>query len=348
VADASAAVGLGHLMRCRALVESIRERLRRTGRRASVTFTGRYDQAQARRIRAWGYALAAPSRERRGAHPRQDLVILDAYRPLVAEMRAARASGARIVLFDDGHHGGRPPVDVRLIPNRILNRIRNRLDPSPRSGSLDLVGPRYLCLRPEVARARGRQREKRRRRHPSATRVFVSLGGGRTPGLERLVEALRKARLRVDEWAVAGNREARGAVWGGGGRGSGGGKVRWATEPGAVARAMARSTAAVGAAGTTAWELACLGVPAVLVTRAANQVPIARALDHRAALWCGGREVLRGGRLPEVIAALRRLLGDRALRRRLSRTGRRLADGRGAERAAAAILRRVDNRHRSD
>jgi spore coat polysaccharide biosynthesis predicted glycosyltransferase SpsG len=372
VADAGAAVGLGHLMRCRALVEAIREALQRSGGRMSATFAGRYDRAQERRIRAWGYAIAV---ERKMGRPSPDLVILDAYRPLAARMSAARAAGAHIVLFDDGHHGPRPAVDVRLIPNRIPNRISSPSTRSPRSGCLDLVGPRYLCLRPEVGRERRRERSGRRERgtrsrpgtlrDASATRVFVSLGGGRMPGFGRLVEALREARLPVDEWVAAGERAARGAIWGGGrrrysgGRDSGGGGLKWVSEPGAFARAMAGCAAAVSAAGTTAWELACLGVPAVLVTRAANQVPIARALDRRAALWCRRRVSSPLDALPAVVSALRRLLGDRALRMRLSRAGRSLADGRGAERVARAILRRlgarppgksdrVDNRLRSD
>jgi spore coat polysaccharide biosynthesis predicted glycosyltransferase SpsG len=58
------------------------------------------------------------------------------------------------------------------------------------------------------------------------------------------------------------------------------------TSPREASRAMAASQVAVSAAGTTAWELACLGVPAILWPMVKNQRPVASALDGRSALVC--------------------------------------------------------------
>ena len=47
-----------------------------------------------------------------------------------------------------------------------------------------------------------------------------------------------------------------------------------------LAGLITRKDLAIGATGTTTWERVCLGLPS-LVTIAANQIPIAEALDRR-------------------------------------------------------------------
>src|SRR5207244_1587129 len=93
--------------------------------------------------------------------------------------------------------------------------------------------------------------------------------------------------------------------------------------------------AAVAAGGVTAWELAFMGVPSLLMVLARNQERNAAGLaEAGAALNLGEFERVA----PETLAAaLGELLDDPARRRRMSRRGRRLIDGRGVERVVGRL-----------
>jgi RimJ/RimL family protein N-acetyltransferase len=85
----------------------------------------------------------------------------------------------------------------------------------------------------------------------------------------------------------------------------------------------------VSAAGTSVWELCCLGVPAALVWIADNQeAGYRRVLERGAAVGLGSAT---HGLDPDAAAeTLSGLLGDQALRERISAAGVGLVDGRGA------------------
>ena len=53
-----------------------------------------------------------------------------------------------------------------------------------------------------------------------------------------------------------------------------------------MAQLMADSDLAIGAAGATAWELCCLGVPTILVVLSDNQQKVARSLNLAGASMC--------------------------------------------------------------
>jgi spore coat polysaccharide biosynthesis predicted glycosyltransferase SpsG/RimJ/RimL family protein N-acetyltransferase len=84
---------------------------------------------------------------------------------------------------------------------------------------------------------------------------------------------------------------------------------------------------AVAAGGTTAYDLACAGVPAVLVALADNQRPIVRTLGR------AGVALPAGPQLDDAVAQL----ADPGMRARLANAGPALVDGYGAFRARDAI-----------
>jgi spore coat polysaccharide biosynthesis predicted glycosyltransferase SpsG len=103
-----------------------------------------------------------------------------------------------------------------------------------------------------------------------------------------------------------------------------------------MARLMAWAHMAVTAGGTSSWELCFMGVPMLMIPVAENQVPIVRALTRAGASqevgWYKDLDV-KG-----LTGAIERLAGDARLRRRMSRAGRQLVDGRGADRVVSAML----------
>ena len=72
-----------------------------------------------------------------------------------------------------------------------------------------------------------------------------------------------------------------------------------------MAREMAESDLAIGAAGSTAWERCCLGLPSFLIVLAPNQAPSAKALhDQGSAHWLGYTDTI-SERLPAKLESWR-------------------------------------------
>lgn len=113
--------------------------------------------------------------------------------------------------------------------------------------------------------------------------------------------------------------------------------------PPCFADLLAGADLAVSAAGTTALELAAVGVPAVLISLNAPQHAIGRHLaDAGAAMYLGAHEHV----LPDATwRAVSMLARDAGRRSALRSAGQTLIDGGGARRAAAAVLEAYLARH---
>jgi RimJ/RimL family protein N-acetyltransferase len=93
---------------------------------------------------------------------------------------------------------------------------------------------------------------------------------------------------------------------------------------------MAWADFAIAAAGTTAWELAFMGLPAIVLTLADNQIEVAASLN------CAGTcdSLAARGKITTqtIAAAATSLMFDQSRREQMSRLGRQLVDGLGCER----------------
>jgi spore coat polysaccharide biosynthesis predicted glycosyltransferase SpsG len=102
--------------------------------------------------------------------------------------------------------------------------------------------------------------------------------------------------------------------------------------PSDMASHMASADMALSAAGSTCWELAFMGVPAVIVVTAENQRVIAERLASEGMVQnLGWHEDVCESAISEACAALRK---NSERRHEMSERGRKLIDGRGTERAA--------------
>ncbi len=99
-----------------------------------------------------------------------------------------------------------------------------------------------------------------------------------------------------------------------------------------LAGLIARADLAIGAGGSTTWERACLKLPSLVVTIAANQMPFAQALNHAGHLELLGDSVtvtaeqIRSAILAQITGPLQ------------NDAGSNLTDGLGAKRLALAML----------
>lgn len=352
--DASIAIGSGHVMRCLTLADALRRR------GAQCHFICRaHDGHLVEAIRARGFeATALPAA---GAHTgsqdpahaawlggtwqddaRQTLALAQAVQPdwLVVDHyaldarweNAVRPGGVRLLVIDDladrAHAGA-------VLLDQNLGRTAADYDGLVPAACAVLAGPAYALLRPEFAQRREASlayRQTAQLRH-----VFINMGGVDTPNATGAVlRALREGdlpsacRLSVVMGAQAvWTEEIRQLA----------ADLPWPTEVlvnvADMADRMAASNLAIGAAGGTAWERCCLGLPTLVVVLAANQVASAHALEQAgAALALGGVDEIHT-RLP---AALRALAPPAALAR-MGQAAAALVDGAGVERVLAALER---------
>jgi UDP-2,4-diacetamido-2,4,6-trideoxy-beta-L-altropyranose hydrolase len=104
---------------------------------------------------------------------------------------------------------------------------------------------------------------------------------------------------------------------------------------GDLAAFFARHDVQVGASGGALWERCCIGSPTLSVIAAANQRAVLMPLAADEVMYTVASIPPRR---QDVSTAMRRLIDDGALRRRLSTNARNLVDGLGADRVAKALL----------
>ena len=295
-ADGGPGIGWGHVARCFALAQAWID----TG--AAATFASR------RMPPEW-----AEQCDREGIEVRQpdavdfsdaDCVVLDGYHLTDVDRRPVEAGGSPILVIDD--HGRSRPGRADLVLDQNLG-ARPSDYPARNHGTDLLLGTRYALLRREFRLVRAAPPT----RPPGGPRLVVSRGGSASAATESTFEAV------LAHEALAGLQTVR------------------LTGIDGTATIMGGADLALAAAGATCWELCCLGVPAVLVAVADNQVPLARAMAARGVAVEGGRA---GAADPSEIArALAGLAADPQALEAMGRRGRELVDGRGAKRVVACL-----------
>jgi spore coat polysaccharide biosynthesis predicted glycosyltransferase SpsG len=313
--------GFGHLVRCRSFARAL-------GVRPLIALRGRAVAVDAALRLGCDVVSGPPSRLLGSLQP--DVLIVDD--PIAADARRwiaeARKTGCLVVSV---HDLGLGCLDADLIIDGSVAPTR-----AADAGSHALTGADFAVLDPAIAR-------QRRRIQPEPERVLIALGGGPHAELAReiaeaIVTAHPEARIRI----AAGFAKQRAAA---AGVPLSGGRIAWLDTPSGLAEELARSSVAVVGGGVSLYEACALGVPAVGVPVVPAQRPTVHAFVTRGAA-CG---VARGRGVPEpqrVAEQAVQLLVDGALRRRIGGTARRLVDGQGARRAAAAVMDAVINRAR--
>lgn len=99
-----------------------------------------------------------------------------------------------------------------------------------------------------------------------------------------------------------------------------------------MASLMAAMDVAIGAAGSSAWERCCLGLPSVVISCADNQRTVLNAL-----VCHGAARAVEAHDTEALVAAVQSLLDDGMERQRLSAASAALVDGLGARRVALAM-----------
>ncbi|MCK9285623.1 MAG: UDP-2,4-diacetamido-2,4,6-trideoxy-beta-L-altropyranose hydrolase [Rhodocyclaceae bacterium] len=331
-ADASSAIGSGHVVRCAALADELKLRGEQTVFfcREAPGHLCDWLEAKGHEVRRLPDAEASPAQEIEQMQAalggeRFDWLMVDHY-SLDAdwERAVAPAFGARCAIDDIGR---RHDCEV-LLDQNVLDDDNAYRDRTPH-GCRRLLGPRYALLRAGFAAARGIRRYSGRMEH-----VLIGFGGA-DPGGET---------AKAIEGFIAGTPEGIQAsvVLGKSNPHRDALMQHYARHPRLqlieycedMPGLMASCDLAIGAGGISTWERACLGLPSIVTAIAENQRLIAESVARR------GGQVYLGTRptTADYADALRLLSSNAWLRESCARIAARLCDGRGCGRVAAALL----------
>ena len=331
-AEASPRIGTGHVMRCLALAQ----RWRRHGGR--VIFAQREtvpalatrlrDEEMATDVLAGAAGSADEARETitLAGKSAATWIVADGYVFGAAWQKQIKAAGFRLLVIDDYGHAERYYADLVLNQNAAADEARYaRREPTTRL----LLGTRYTLLRTEFLRHRPASREV----SAAAKKILVTLGGADADNVTgAVIEALLPLAGVEAVVVIGASNPHLDAV-----------KKKLTAHPAIrlvvnaanMPELMAWADVAISAAGSTAWELAYMGLPSVLIVTADNQLGIAEALGREGISVNLGSH--RGLAASSVTDAIGGLLTDGSRRQEMSRKGSRLIDGQGADRVLSFL-----------
>lgn len=355
-ADASLQIGTGHIMRCLTLADALRERgarccfvcrphqghllplITRRGHRAlslprlQEGYQHNYSHNCTAHAHWLGTEWNTDAKDTQQALSALtvvepvDWLVVDHYALDVCWEQALRPHAKRIMVIDDladRRH------DCDLLLDQNLGRSLQDYNGLLKDKTAALIGPQYALLRHEFAAFRA-QSLTRRERGPDLRRLLISMGGvDKDNATSQVLSVLQGCTLPADFSAtvVMGQHapwlaqvEAQAA------------QMPWPTEVlvsvDNMAQLMADSDLAIGAAGGTAWERCCIGLPSLVFALANNQLSSAFALQK-----AGAAVVIESHRqLSSFMAPLQEREMAKKVLTKLSKAASLITDGQGCQR----------------
>jgi UDP-2,4-diacetamido-2,4,6-trideoxy-beta-L-altropyranose hydrolase len=357
--DASSLIGTGHVMRCLTLARALRKagaRCRFICREHESNLIASLFEEKFEVIKLGGTGPAQMNRAVIAAetdyesslgtgwqedaketieaiYEVPDLLIVDHYGIDTRWEAALRPHVQKIMAVDDlanRHHD----CDILLDQNLVAN-FKNRYDSKVPSSCIRLLGPEFSLLQPEYFNLRFTAAP----RTGPVKRILISFGGADRANLTGLSVSAFISLGRVDiEVDVVISRDSPCAAQ----------IAHYASiypnihvhhSLPTLAHLMLKADLAIGAAGSTSWERCCLGLPAIVVTLAENQKPIAEELERsNLARWIGDSETITER---EVSDALVSVIGRPSLELS-SRECLNVTDGCGTTRVAEVLMSNVE------
>jgi spore coat polysaccharide biosynthesis predicted glycosyltransferase SpsG len=284
--------------------------------------------------------------EVRRLHPAA--VIVDAPDATEAYLAELCSTGVLVAVLDNQAAIRFPS---QLVINPMLAPGREGYEFYP--GTQLLLGPRYALVRPEVRRIRPTRAQEppplpaaEGKAAKEPFRALIALGDDdpnhqtevlvrtlmNTPKVGRVDVVVRPQHPDLAKFqALAEAHPAR---------------LEVATEPAEVTARIVRAHFAITGGGCWSLELACVGLPQLVIVQAEAHWPTAQRLEEEGCATCLGWHATVS---PQTIRlAVQNLLGDPLERQAMSRCARKLIDGRGPDRLVTALevvlhpSRRVD------
>ena len=355
-ADASLEIGSGHVMRCLALAEALRQK----GEDCHFICRG-LPGNQIAKIRSIGFPVTrlpidiarlvrAPSMESRLKHAswlgvdwrtdsdatraalqllQPDWLVVDHYALDYAWESEVRGACGHLMVIDDLADRSH---DCDLLLDQTFGRAVDEYASLVPKSCRVLAGARYALMRPEFADLR--EYSMRRRESPELRRLLIAMGGvDRSNATGKVLDAIPKCRLPHGcsvvvmmganaPWVDRVRVQTKTMPW----------PCEVKVDVTNVAELMADSDMAIGAPGGSAWERCVLGVPSIMVVTARNQRDVASSLERAGAARVIGDVESIEEDLPRVLAET----GKRELAR-MTCVSAGICDGRGTARVTDAL-----------
>lgn len=348
--DATSQIGTGHFMRCLTLADGLKQR------GAQIRFVNRHLPEHLRSMLvAKGHEFALLDSvqndvaldELAHAHwlhatqkqdaqatiqalsdQQWDWIVVDHYALDARWESELRAIAKQIMVIDD-IADRQHDCDVLLDQNYYMD-MQARYEGKVPAHCRQLLGPRYALLRDEFRKLR----EQIKPRAGAVKKILLFFGGVDADNYTGLaIQALSGLDIKgIDVDVVIGAQhphhpdiEKACASLG----------YVCHVQTSRIAKLMAAADLAIGAGGSASWERCCLGLPALLVALADNQVDIAKALDSiGACVYLGTAEAADSLTIQRAITSLsdrRELLGE------ISNHACSLVDGMGVDRVCQEL-----------
>jgi UDP-2,4-diacetamido-2,4,6-trideoxy-beta-L-altropyranose hydrolase len=253
-------------------------------------------------------------------------VIIDS--PDVKEeyLNVLRSTGVSVVSLDSL---AQRVFSSHLVVNPLLGPGRESYEFA--RGTQLLLGARYALVRPEIRR----QRPARAQEPAQPFRAIVALGDDdphnqsgtlakcllNCPKVERVDVLVRPYHRDLDKLKALAEACPE--------------RLEIVHEPGEVPFRIARCHFAVSAGNAWSLELACVGVPQIVIVQSETHWPTAQRLEEEGVATCLGWQANVSAQ--SIRQAVADLLSDALERQAMARCGRKLIDGRGPDRLVTAL-----------
>lgn len=330
-ADADPRIGGGHVMRCLTLAVAFG----RAGWRCAVaagaksaTTVPALAQSGLEVLEAGGGATADARQILAYFGAKVDLLVIDHPDWTAVEEEAIAPAGAASMAIDG--LGRRHVTDLWLDPNpgRRLADLRSKAAPHCEI----LLGPQFMPIAAPVAAIRARSLSARRNRDFRVAHILINFGAGdQIVAFDVALRGIAASGRRYQTTVVAGTSAS---------------KCRelaaqldldcqilvWTDR---MDELMLSADLMIAAAGISAWERCCAGLPCLILTVADNQLDTARYLNEQgAALYVGPTDHVQPG---QIASALVRLTDAPDQLAQMSNRAAAEIDGGGAARVVAAV-----------
>ncbi|MDP2167685.1 MAG: UDP-2,4-diacetamido-2,4,6-trideoxy-beta-L-altropyranose hydrolase [Thermodesulfovibrionales bacterium] len=330
--DASAAIGMGHVMRCIAFAQGI------SGMGFEPVFATRTENnSLLEKIKKEGFR-AYPLKNGGGDRGNPDelkgiigkekplWVVLDGYHFGTDYQKAIKDMGHRLLVIDDMAHLTRYHADIILNQNYGAERLIYKALPETRF----LFGPKYALLRKEFLHYGDFKREIPQK----AEKLLVTMGGADADNCTgKVLRSLKLIDLPLHVKVVVGASNPHYESLKSAAPDSRH-RIEFVRNVEDMSPLMAWADIAVSAGGTTTWELAFMGLPTALCIIADNQEPAVRALEKDGFFASAGRI---GDKTEKELSSIIQGIIDNSAAT-LSEKGKRLVDGYGALRAGIELI----------
>lgn len=329
-ADGNEITGMGHVMRCLALAEELQKNA------AQIMFLTRDNRQTISKIQDYGFQtviIRSPGFAQEVEEIRSliqnnsiNLLITDSYKITEEYLGELKKTVPILVTVDD--------LNQMTFPSDIVingNIYANELNYCSKNGNTRfLLGPSYVLMRREFSVVPQRLIRKR------ANKVLVTVGGSDgfnlTPKILNILDNLKqKLRITVvigpnflntSEFRTATSRVYH--------------EIFLKENVNNMKELMLECDLAITAGGTTLYELAVTGTPAVVILQAENQMLGAEKMHDNGIIYnlgMGNRDFSE-----PLIDAVTFLLNNYTLRKEMSSRGQKLIDGKGCIRCTREIV----------